>query len=178
MSSQDTMIRVADESHLEALLALATRTFVDTYTDFNTPEDMQQYLKEHFSKAVIAREIQEGTSAYLVALQGPKLMGYVKLVHCRHPQCLNGKNSLELERIYVDPAAKGHGIGSKLIAACLAKARNDNYDSLWLGVWERNNDAISFYNNWGFVKRGNQDFLFGKDVQNDWVLEHNLGKEA
>jgi hypothetical protein len=37
-------------------------------------------------------------------------------------------------------------------------------------VWRRNKPAIAFYKRQGFHAAGTQDFLFGKEVQQDIVM--------
>jgi len=45
---------------------------------------------------------------------------------------------------------------------------------VWLGVWEKNNRAISFYKKWGFEKFGEHSFTLGDDIQNDWLMKKEL----
>ena len=44
----------------------------------------------------------------------------------------------------------------------------------WLGVWEENHRAISFYQKFGFEKIGVKEFLVGSVVDRDWILELRL----
>jgi ribosomal protein S18 acetylase RimI-like enzyme len=46
---------------------------------------------------------------------------------------------------------------------------------VWLDVWERNTRAISFYERWGFVVVGEQDFVLGDDVQRDLLMARGAG---
>jgi ribosomal protein S18 acetylase RimI-like enzyme len=56
----------------------------------------------------------------------------------------------------------------------MAAARQAAHDlggqHFWLGVWERNLRAISFYKKAGFVDVGSTDFAVGADRQRDRVL--------
>ena len=54
--------------------------------------------------------------------------------------------------------------------ACLASARADGSDLVWLGVWEQNARALAFYAKWGFREIGKKHFTVGSDVQDDLVL--------
>jgi ribosomal protein S18 acetylase RimI-like enzyme len=45
---------------------------------------------------------------------------------------------------------------------------------VWLGVWEKNDRAIRFYEKWGFEKFGETDFLLGDDLQQDWLMRKVL----
>jgi ribosomal protein S18 acetylase RimI-like enzyme len=56
----------------------------------------------------------------------------------------------------------------------LIYARENRYDWIWLGVWERNFNAQHFYAKWGFEKFGEHVFQMGDDPQIDWLLKKKL----
>ena len=43
-------------------------------------------------------------------------------------------------------------------------------NQIWLGVWEKNLHAISFYEKHGFIVVGSQEFFIGAEVHNDIVM--------
>ena len=45
---------------------------------------------------------------------------------------------------------------------------------LWLGVWEKNDKAISFYKKNGFYEFGKHTFIIGEDKQTDFVMRKDL----
>ena len=45
---------------------------------------------------------------------------------------------------------------------------------IWLGVWEKNPKAISFYKKFGFVEVGDQVFPLGNDPQRDIVMKRTF----
>jgi len=57
---------------------------------------------------------------------------------------------------------------------CIKLAAEKNKELIWLGVWERNQRAISFYQKFGFEKFGEHDFVLGNDVQTDWLMKKML----
>ncbi len=57
-------------------------------------------------------------------------------------------------------------------------AKQRNFDSIWLGVWEKNFSAIQLYHKRGFEKFGEHTFQMGDDAQTDWLLKKALGIEA
>jgi ribosomal protein S18 acetylase RimI-like enzyme len=79
-------------------------------------------------------------------------------------------NVLEIARLYAVSPMIGKGVGSLLMQKSIDTAKERNKEAVWLGVWENNHRAISFYTRWGFEKFGEQDFLLGDDVQNDWLM--------
>ena len=51
-------------------------------------------------------------------------------------------------------------------------------DAVWLGVWDRNERAIRFYESWGFHRAGSQPFLLGSDLQTDLVMVRRIARES
>ena len=45
---------------------------------------------------------------------------------------------------------------------------------LWLGVWEKNEGAIRFYERNGFCKIGAHSFLLGDEEQTDFLMRKDL----
>jgi len=56
--------------------------------------------------------------------------------------------------VYVVPEMRGHGIGSRLVAACIGWAREKKMRGLKLAVVEGNDDAKRCYQRLGFVVYG------------------------
>jgi ribosomal protein S18 acetylase RimI-like enzyme len=74
----------------------------------------------------------------------------------------------------VDRSALGHGVGAALLRAGLEAAGSAGHRTLWLGVWERNARALSFYERWGFEAVGDHVFRLGSDEQRDLILERSV----
>ncbi|MFZ7104369.1 MAG: GNAT family N-acetyltransferase [Peptococcaceae bacterium] len=87
---------------------------------------------------------------------------------------MNEIQSLEIERIYVEKEFQGNGLGRVLMNKAIdtACAREKAY--IWLGVWERNDKAISFYKKSRFYKTGTHSFFMGSEEQTDFVMRKNL----
>jgi multidrug efflux pump subunit AcrB len=81
-----------------------------------------------------------------------------------------GSDPIELQRLYVDRSALGRGVGAALMRASLDTARLSGHRTLWLGVWERNTRAISFYEQWQFATVGKHKFSLGSDNQTDLIM--------
>jgi GNAT superfamily N-acetyltransferase len=60
-------------------------------------------------------------------------------------------DELLLEALAVDPAARGQGIGTRLLAAVYAFARDNDYRAVRLGVVDTNPRARALYEREGFV---------------------------
>lgn len=165
-------VQIANSSHIESLLALATRTFVDTYSQYNTAENLRLYLETNFTPNSMANELSEKGSTYLVGFEEGKMIAFAKIRTLG--TILNDENAAEIQRIYVDKAYHGKGLGSVLMQACIDFAKQQGYPKIGLGVWENNSKAIAFYTKWGFEKVGVHSFVLGSEEQNDFILLKNL----
>jgi len=60
--------------------------------------------------------------------------------------------------------------------ACLDDVEGRGADVVWLGVWERNPRAISFYKKFGFIEVGDHVFPLGNDPQRDIVMARPVAR--
>lgn len=172
MSDQPDAITIrrgtaADHTLLAELGALA---FAAAFAADNTPENMAAYLAEHFGAARQAAELADPATIFLIAEQGGEAIGYARLKRGPAPACIRGARPIEIVRFYAHPNCIGRGVGAALMQACLEQAARQGCDAVWLDVWERNARAIAFYEKWGFVVVGAQDFLLGDDLQHDLLM--------
>jgi len=125
-----------------------------------------------FSPAVVHAELAYEANTFLLAFIGDAKQpaGYAKLRTGTTNQGVTGPDPVELQRLYVDRHAIGHGIGAALMQACIDAARSAGQRTLRLGVWEHNLRAISFYQRWGFETVGEHVFRLGSDDQRDLIM--------
>lgn len=165
-------IRVATISDVEPLCIIGAKTFVETYGEQNTPENLQRYLQEKFNNKQISDEIQTPKTIFLLVGLGNETIGYAKMrVNLvENPDI----TSLEIERIYISKAYHGQKYGAFLMQNCIDIAIENNYESIWLGVWEHNPKAINFYRKWGFEVFGTHIFQLGDDAQTDFLMKKSF----
>jgi ribosomal protein S18 acetylase RimI-like enzyme len=58
--------------------------------------------------------------------------------------------------------------------ACIDEAKQGDYETLWLGVWEHNHRAQAFYRKWNFHEVGTHVFQLGDDPQTDILMQLTL----
>ena len=102
------------------------------------------------------------------------MAGYLK-VNISHAQSEEmGNEALEVERIYIKNTYQKHGLGKRLIHKAIEIAMELNKKNIWLGVWEKNVNAIAFYEKMGFVKTGTHSFYMGDEEQTDYIMLKTL----
>ena len=167
-------IRSANENDAFLLAELGRKTFYDTFIEQNTAEDMALYLSEHFSADIQRSEIKDPNTIFLIAELDGAPVGYSKLKGHHRGNGVTGTNPIELQRIYSIQEYIGKGIGTELMKKSISEAKEKGFNCIWLGVWEKNERAIKFYEKWGFKKVGSYLFILGEDSQRDFTMELSL----
>ena len=171
---ESIQIRRAVDSDAAALAEFAARTFADTFGAENRAEDLRAHLESAYGITQQTRELNDPSVVTLLLHRGTTLAGYAQVRSKAPPPCVTRERPVELYRFYVDRLAHGSGVAQRLMAAARAAAREFGGLHLWLGVWERNPRALSFYKKEGFVDVGSTDFYVGPDRQTDRVLVASL----
>lgn len=160
------VLRQAVVDDAGVLAELAERTFRDTFTAQNAPEDIDAYVASVYGLAHQRRELADPLITTIVAEISGAMIGFV--------QIRRGPDELEVARLYVDRPFHGQGIARQLMDAVLDAARQCRARKVWLGVWEHNARAIAFYEKCGFRITGSHPFLLGSDLQTDYVMAREL----
>lgn len=168
------LIRPATIADAEMLTALAARTFYDAFANMNTPQNMQAYMSQAFTVARLTEELSDPCAKFLIAEADGVPAAYAKLLAGEAPASITGPKPIELSRLYVDQKFLGSGIGADLMQACFNEARSLGHRTIYLGVWEHNHRAQSFYFRWNFRVVGSHVFQMGTDPQIDWLMEREL----
>jgi ribosomal protein S18 acetylase RimI-like enzyme len=174
----DPVVRHATAEDAALLAELGARTFEETFAADNRPEDMSAYLVSSFGRAQLAAELADPQSLFLIAEIQEAAAGYAKLRAGVAPERVTSKKPIELERLYVSLEWLGRGVGAALMRVCIAEAVQKGYRTIWLGVWENNQRARTFYRKWNFREVGEHIFQLGDDPQTDILMERSLAKET
>lgn len=161
-----------DDAH--ALHDISYRTYHETFAHMNTPSSMETYLEKAFDINKLRGELSDSNSLFYFLYADEALAGYLKLNEAPSQTDINEIQSLEIERVYVAKEFQGNGLGRVLMNKAIATARAREKAYIWLGVWEKNNKAISFYKKSGFYETGTHSFFMGREEQTDFVMRKNL----
>lgn len=167
-------IKYAAVKDAELIADLSRQTFYETFVDDNTKEDMDKFMSEQFSRKELIGEVGAAGNIFLLAFDNDTPVAYVKMREGELRSEFAGKTSIEIARIYAIKSAIGKGVGKALLLKCIDIAVEANKEIIWLGVWEKNDRAIDFYNKFGFEKFATHDFVLGDDVQTDLLMKKVL----
>ena len=156
-------IRPATTDDINILAALGTTTCYEAYFELDPSSDLADYCARIYSPENIRTEFNDPNSTYFIAEINDRAVGFAKLRENNRVDCLGDAHAIELQRIYVLERLKGQNVGKVLITRCLDSAREKGYDTLWLGVWEKNLRAQRFYEKIGMKNIGTTDFSDGKN---------------
>ena len=168
------IIQPASPLDLAALQAIGRKTFVETFADSNSEENLAAYLEEGFSEDKLVAELRNENSQFYFALETDKVIGYLKVNFGDAQSEKQDPNALEIERIYVLQQYHGKQVGALLYEQALAIAKERKAPYMWLGVWEENPRAIRFYQKQGFVEFGEHVFQLGEEAQRDILMKKML----
>ncbi|MEO6130857.1 MAG: GNAT family N-acetyltransferase [Saprospiraceae bacterium] len=163
-------------SDVNELLRLSWKTFHEAFAHLNKPENMDFYMKKAFNADKLFSELLNPFSEFYFVLNNETKAGYVKVNKCPAQSDIRDDQSLEIERIYIDSKYQGSGLGSKLLTHAKERGRELELEYIWLGVWEKNTDAIRLYQRHGFEIFSSHPFVFGDEVQTDLLMKFFVKK--
>ena len=159
---------------LDKLIAISRKTFIEAFKTKNNPDDFNAYMKKAFSEEQLLMELADPLMSFYLVFSENKVLGYFKLNEDEAQRDIKDKSAMELERIYVKSTFQGNKIGYWMLNQIKYIAANKKKSYLWLGVWEKNTNAIRFYEKNGFIKFGRHPYYIGNDKQMDWLMKLNL----
>ena len=130
-----TTIRKATESDFPQILAL----FQEFATFEKRPHKMQNSLER-------MQEEKDYFHCYVVETDAGKIVGYASYFYCYFTW--SGKG-MHLEDLYIQPAYRGTGTGTRLLQTIIDLARTTGCHKLQWQVSKWNDPAIAFYQKMG-----------------------------
>jgi diamine N-acetyltransferase len=159
---------------LKQLQNIARQTFYETFIVVNTKENVNKYLDASFSEAKLTAELNDMNSEFYFAAINDNIIGYLKLNFGPSQTELKDDKAMEIERIYVIREFHGKKAGQLLFDKAVEIAHQKNVEYIWLGVWEKNLRAITFYRKNGFFVFDKHTFKLGDERQTDLMMKIEL----
>jgi N-acetylglutamate synthase-like GNAT family acetyltransferase len=122
---------------------------------------IMQILNEEYALSVRLSELPDlvnvyesycrtGPGNFWVALRNERVCGCIGLMHV-------GRGDFELQRMYVEASARGHGLGQKLLDILLTWAIENGVKSIYLETNHRWHAARHIYEKNGFLPVSKED---------------------
>ncbi len=167
-------LKKCDLTDVELLTNISRRTFIDAFEKDNNAQDFKTYLDAAFNKKQIVEELLNPDSEFYFVYNDEDMVGYFKINQNEAQAEPFGNDALELSRIYVLKEYQGQQLGKHILERIVEKARQMHKAWLWLGVWQRNVNAVRFYERHGFSKFDTHSFYIGNDRQTDWLMRLDI----
>jgi diamine N-acetyltransferase len=169
-------IRQATPEDAKVLTDLAYTTFWDAFAHHpkNAPDDLAYYMRQAFNLEQIAAELADKKNIFLIAEIENETAGYAKIIIDNIEPGITAELPIELSRLYSHQKFLGQGVGQTLMDACFERAKAEDRDVMWLGVWEFNPRAQAFYRKNGFRIVGSHTFQLGADPQTDLLMQKEI----
>ncbi|KRG13700.1 GNAT family N-acetyltransferase [Lederbergia galactosidilytica] len=152
------------------LQKISYETFNDTFKEQNSPKNMKDYLDRAFSLEQLQKELTNNSSQFFFACFNNEVAGYLKVNVDEAQSEKMGNDVLEVERIYIKHNYQKLGLGKYLVNKAVEIALAFDKRKIWLGVWEKNENAIAFYEKMGFRQSGAHSFYMGDEQQIDLIM--------
>ena len=159
---------------LAQLAKLSINTYMETYSVLSTMETVQKHTDIAFTEEALLKELAHPYSEFYFALLDEEIAGYIKLNTDGAQTDEVAKDALEVERIYIQNQFQGRGVGRRLIEEAIHMACQKGKKRIWLGVWEKNEQALAFYKRMGFTRQGEHIFMFADEACTDYIMVKEL----
>lgn len=156
------------------LQSIGYETFKETFEEQNSPENMKTYLEQAFNIKQVEKELSNPLTQFFFVFFNDEIAGYLKVNTGDAQSEEMADDYLEIERIYIVNKYQKHGLGKYLFNKAMDIAKEQHKKKIWLGVWEKNENAISFYKRLGFIQTGVHAFFMGDEAQSDLIMEKRI----
>ncbi|KFY50183.1 hypothetical protein V496_09544 [Pseudogymnoascus sp. VKM F-4515 (FW-2607)] len=175
-SQQSVNISKANTKDVATVAKLGAHVFSVTFGHSVPANELQSFLEDSYSIAATENDLKNPMKDMVVASnQDGTVLGFALLTRGSSEPCISHvESTIELQRIYVDPAHHGKGVGKLLANNLEDMARSQGFKHIWLGVWEENHNAQRMYEKLGYRRVGSHDFTIGEIVQTDYIMIKEL----
>ncbi|KAH7129540.1 acyl-CoA N-acyltransferase [Dactylonectria estremocensis] len=160
---------LADSTHIAKLGA---EVFTVTFGHSVPPDELEAYLKDTYTVPAVTTLLEDPTKRTFVATDNEnRVVGFAIMAYGTRKPCIEDvQSTIELQRVYVDTAVHGKGIGFMLARRIEKEAQEQGYRNIWLSVWEEHNSGHKAYQRWGYNHVGYDVFTVGTVVQRDHIM--------
>ncbi len=167
-------IRLATTNDAAELAGFAEAIFRDTFGAMNNSDDVDAHCRRYYGAVIQVNEITDPAWTTMLVEEDGELVGYLQLRWRPAPASVIAERPGEIQRFYLRADWHGRGLAQEMMTRALNEMKDRGTDVAWLGVWEHNPRAISFYTKCGFRSVGDQPFILGDDTQRDIIMMREI----
>jgi diamine N-acetyltransferase len=166
-----SIAEVTDPAMAATLADFSAATFTQTFGHLYKSEDISLFLTEKHAVEIYRDLITNNQSAVWFARdEAGEAIGYAVAGPCRLPAPDMPDNAGELSRLYVSEAARGAGLGQRMLA-CVFAWLDARYDPVYLSVYSQNHGAQRLYKRYGFEKVHDYFFMVGNHADAEFIMK-------
>ena len=133
-------IRKATPQDVVGIRDVATKAWYNTYMTIYAAKTVNELLAASYNEQHLLKRLED--QLFLVVEEDENIIGFANFIY---------GSELFLSAHYVSPLWQHHGYGSELLTEGLSYF-NDEYKEVFLEVDNKNDEAVSFYEQKGFEK--------------------------
>lgn len=172
--SKEVVLRLATLEDALCIGALGTQVWLDTYATGGIRPSLAREVITLFSIEAIAQTIAKPETVLILAEHNSHLVAFAQLRHNAEHPLLPSRVTTELERLYVQEAFTGKGIGRRLLREVETMIGARAETALWLNAWVGNFRALGFYAAQGYSDIGVDWYSFDGESHENRVFAKNI----
>ena len=133
-------VRKATADDVVGIRDVATKAWYNTYLNIYAAKTVNELLAASYNEQHLLKRLED--QLFLVVEEDENIIGFANFIY---------GSELFLSAHYVSPLWQHHGYGSELLTEGLSYF-NDEYKEVFLEVDNKNDEAVSFYEQKGFEK--------------------------
>lgn len=168
-------ITIATEADTEVLALLGRITYAESHGHFiDDKNDLTHYMNDAFSVARTKQDLNNAKNMFYLMYVDNLPVGYVKLILNATNEYVDSQNNCRLDRIYILNEFIPLKIGQQLLSFAEEKAKELQFDTMWLAVYTKNHRAIRFYERNEFIAVGELNFPVNGTVYENVVYSKKI----
>lgn len=137
---------------------LAVLTYIEAYKTQLSSEEIQSRIGCTYRKSDFENLLKSESHFFWGAFSEDTLVAYLEVSTEGKSTTVDTGGCLQLCRIYVHPNHKGTGLGRQLIQKAEDFAQQQSFKGIWMHCFDRNIEAINFYQKCGYNLSGRDPF--------------------
>ncbi len=163
MSQTQITFRNWEKSDFRNVYDILQKSWSNAYSSFVPNEDLTFYLNKTYNLNKLEELYNDKKVFCFVAVVESKVVGWLKL------SISDEDNKFYLSSIYVLPEFQKLKIGKSMMDIAFTTAKEKGFSEIWIGVMDKNINALEWYKKIGFKFVESLPFTMGKTTINHLI---------